>query len=92
MVEARRMIESGLEAGPLEVELVLVVVLLSEDFMVPLEILQQDEAPPLVEVDQIVHLVQDEIELSEQFDKRQYLIILFLNHQGLTSPIGSSLL
>lgn len=83
------MIESWLEAGPLEVELVLVVVLLSEDFMVPLEILQQDETPTLVEVDQLVHLVQDEIKLREQFDKRQDLVILFLNHRGLTSPICS---
>lgn len=59
------MIESGLEASPLEVELVLVVVLLSEDLVVPLEILQQDEAPSLVKIDQIVHLLEDEIELRE---------------------------
>ena len=84
------MLESGLEAGPLEVELVLVVVLLSEDLVVPLEILQQDEAPSLVKIDQIVHLLEDEIELRKQFDKRQYLVILFLNHRGLTSPICSS--
>lgn len=84
------MIKSGLEASPLEVELVLVVVLLSEDLVVPLEILQQDEAPSLVEIDQIVHLFEDEIELRKQFDKRKYLVILFLNHRGLTSPICSS--
>lgn len=57
------MIEPRLEAGSLEVELVLVVVLLSEDFVVPLEILQQDEAPSLVEIDQLVHLIENEIEL-----------------------------
>lgn len=84
------MIESGLEASPLEVELVLVVVLLSEDFVVPLEVLQQDEAPSFVEIDQLVHLIKDEIEFRKQFDKRKYLVILFLNHRGLTSPICSS--
>ena len=78
-IEARRMIESLLESGPLEVELVLVVVLLSEDFMVPLEILKQDEAPALVEIDQFVHLVENEIQLCEQLDKRKYLVFLLLN-------------
>ena len=78
-IEARRMIESLLESGPLEVELVLVVVLLSEDFMVPLEILEQDEAPALVEIDQFVHLVENEIQLCEQLDKRKYLVFLLLN-------------
>lgn len=84
------MIESSLEAGFIKVELVSIVVLLSEDLVVPLEILQQDEAPSLVEVDQLVHLIENEVEFREQFDKRQYLIILFLNHRGLTYPICSS--
>ena len=47
--------------------------------MVPLEILKQDKAPTLVEIDQFVHLVENEIQLCEQLDKRKYLVFLLLN-------------
>lgn len=83
-IEARRMIESRPESRSLEVELILVVVLFPEDFMVPLEVFEQDEAPALVEIDQFLHLVEDEIQFSEQFDEWKYLVVLFLNERMFT--------
>jgi len=42
--------------------LVIIVVLLSEVFLVPFEVSQKDEAPSLVEADQTLYLLQDKIE------------------------------
>lgn len=64
-IEASRMIQALPESRSLEIKLILIVVLLSEYLMVPLEILEQDEAPPFIEIDQFLHIIKDEIQLSK---------------------------
>lgn len=43
--------------------MIVIVVLLAQVFLVPLEISQQDEAPPLVEADQALDFLQNMVEL-----------------------------
>ncbi len=78
-IEVKRVFKAGLEPDFLEVALAVIIILFFQVFLVPLEFLEEYEAPPSAEVNQVLDFLKECVEFVEYFEERQYLKILLLS-------------
>lgn len=90
-VEAERRVEGWLEPRLSQIFRVIVVVLFAQEVLIPLELLEQDEAPPLVQADQPLHFFKDLVEFCVEAGEGEDVEGMLLSEGGSTSMSPSLL-